>query len=367
MTPESLINHDWQRNVVEKLGGADELTKSARATKAFLRPRAIASAVDLLRIVLAYCLSHAGLRSTAAWASAIDLADLSNVALLRRLRASSDWLGFLVGQALARQAPKLGHGRFIRIVDGTSVPKAGKKAKQRSQLWRIHSAFDLPEERFGHFVLTDQQEGEKLDSIPVVKGEIRLGDRAYMQPDRIATVIEGGGDVVVRAGWKSVRWRGADATPFNLIEAFGAAAERGLIDRPISVERKDDPPLALRLIAVKKSPQAAEAARRQARRAAQREGYTISQDALAAAEWVIIVTSLPPEAWGTLAVLDLYRLRWRIELGFKRLKSLIGLRGPPGFDERSAKPYLLAHLLGILLLEPVIDELEVSPRWAAAA
>jgi hypothetical protein len=33
-------------------------------------------------------------------------------------------------------------------------------------------------------------------------------------------------------------------------------------------------------------------------------------------------------------VRDLYRLRWRIELGFKRLKSLIGLKGPPGFDER---------------------------------
>src|SRR5260221_3807016 len=181
MTPESLLNQDWQDSVVEKLGGADELTRSACETKAFLRKRAITSAVDLLRIVLAYCLSQTGLRSTVAWASAIGLAELSNVALLQRLRASGDWLGFLVGQALARHVPKVSHGRLIRIVDRTCVPKAGQKAKQRSQLWRIHSAFDLPEERFGYFVLTDQQEGEKLDSIPVVKGEIRLGDRAYMQ------------------------------------------------------------------------------------------------------------------------------------------------------------------------------------------
>ena len=56
-----------------------------------------------------------------------------------------------------------------------------------------------------------------------------------------------------------------------------------------------------------------------------------------------------------------------VELAFKRLKSLIGLKGPPGFDARSAKPYILAHLLIILLLEPFIDELEDSPRWAAAA
>ena len=40
--------------------------------------------------------------------------------------------------------------------------------------------------------------------------------------------------------------------------------------------------------------------------------------------------------------------------------------GSSSFREvkRSAKPYLLAHLLIILLLEPLVDELEDSPRWA---
>jgi hypothetical protein len=56
-----------------------------------------------------------------------------------------------------------------------------------------------------------------------------------------------------------------------------------------------------------------------------------------------------------------------IELGFKRLKSLIGLNGPPGTDERSARPHVLAHLLTILLLEPLVNELEDSPRLAEAA
>jgi hypothetical protein len=80
---------------------------------------------------------------------------------------------------------------------------------------------------------------------------------------------------------------------------------------------------------------------------------------------VILVTSLAAEAFPAADVLALYRLRWRIDLAFKRLKSLIGLKGPPGADQRSARPYLLAHLLVIVLLEPLIDELEDSPRWAA--
>jgi Transposase DDE domain len=363
MTRESLVTQDWE-SIVVRLGGAAALRQSGRDTKAFLRARVVATAVDLLRLILAYCLSERSLRSTAAWATATGLADISNVALLQRLRRGGDWLALLVGQALAGAAPQASRGRLIRLIDATTVPQAGAAAKRQNKLWRIHSAFDLPAERFGHFELTDQHGGETLDRIPVVKGEIRIADRAHLRPDRIAIVLEQGADVLIRAGWRNARWLDAEGKPFDLLVAFREASERGLIDRPISIGRKGGEPLALRLVAVKKSEQASAEARRKARRDAQREGYQISKGALAAAEWVILVTSLAPEAFPTADVLALYRLRWRIELGFKRLKSLIGLKGPPGIDERSARPYLLAHLLIILLLEPLVDELEDSPRWA---
>ena len=79
------------------------------------------------------------------------------------------------------------------------------------------------------------------------------------------------------------------------------------------------------------------------------------------------MTSLSKREFSTTDILELYRLRWRIELAFKRLKSLIGLKGPPGTDERSAKPFVLAHLLMILLLEPLVDAFEDSPRVQLAA
>jgi hypothetical protein len=185
-----------------------------------------------------------------------------------------------------------------------------------------------------------------------------------LQPDRIAGVLEQGADIVVRAGWRNARWLYANGEPVDLLAEFRNASDRGLIDRPIFIGRKSGKPLALRLVAVRKSGHAAEAARRAARRQARKGRHQITKGTLAAAEWVILVTSLAPEDFSTADILALYRLRWRIELGFKRLKSLIGLKGPPGADERSAKPYLLAHLLIILLLEPLVDELEDSPRWA---
>ena len=79
------------------------------------------------------------------------------------------------------------------------------------------------------------------------------------------------------------------------------------------------------------------------------------------------MTSLTPEDFPASDVVALYRLRWRIELAFKRLKSLIGLKGPPGADERSAKPYLLAHLLVILLLEPLGQGLDPGRLTRPAA
>lgn len=366
MTQASLSNPDWQ-GIVERLGGAEALEISARGTKALVRARSVRTAVDLLRMILAYCLSEGGLRSTAAWASSIGLVDISNVALLCRLRQSGDWLAALVGQVLASSAPQASRGRLIRIVDATTVPKAGKLAKRQNRLWRIHSAFDLPNERFGYFELSDQQGGERLDRIPVVKGEIRIADRAYLQPDRMARVLAAGADILVRAGWRNARWRDADGAAVDLCAEFRKAAASGLIDRPIWIDRKAGAPLSLRLIAVKKSAEAAEAAKRTAHRQAREGGHQISQGTLAAAEWIILITSLETESFSSTDVLALYRLRWRIELGFKRLKSLIGLRGPPGTDERSARAYVLAHLLVILLLEPLIGEFEDSPRSAALA
>jgi hypothetical protein len=366
MKNRSLDNEDWAA-IVARLGGVAALSASARETKAFVRPRVITSAEDLLRLVLAYCLGEGGLRSTAVWASSIGLAQISNVGLLLRLRQCGDWFSVLVGHVLATAAPVASKGRLIRLVDATTVRKAGVAARKSNSLWRIHSAFDLPSERFGFFELTDEHGGETLDRVPVVPGEIRIGDRAYLQPDRIAAVLEAGADIVVRAPWKGASWRDADDARADLIAVLSQADTAGIVDQPIGVGRKSGATLSLRLIAVKKPPEAAAAAMEKARRNARRGGHAISPETLVAAQWVILITSLDPNSFATDDVLALYRLRWRIELAFKRLKSLIGLSGPPGTHEDSARPYVLAHLLLILLLEPVIDEFEDSPRLATVA
>src|SRR6516164_1962391 len=142
MTHESLTSADWDWTV-ERLGGVSLITTLARETKAFVRARGIASAIDLLRLILSYCLGHVGMRGTAAWAEAVGLASVSDVALLGRFRNTTQWLTRLIGHVLARDCPNAAQGRLIRILDGSSVAKAGRNAKGTNGLWRIHACFTL--------------------------------------------------------------------------------------------------------------------------------------------------------------------------------------------------------------------------------
>ena len=364
MTHESLLNELWQTTLA-RLGGAAAVEASAREKGAFLRSRAVVCATDLLRLVLAYCLGGMGLRSASAWAASAGLADLSNVALLKRLRKCSAWMEHLAGTLLSAGIQPEAGGRRIRLLDGTTVPKAGKEAKKNSGLWRLHCAFDLPEERFSFIELTDEKGGERLDRASFAKGDIAIADRGYMHPEPLAHIVEQGADVIVRTPWTGARWLNKDGKPFNLLAALETAENAGALDRPIWIARKNARALALRLVAIRKPPLAAEAARAQARQTAQRKGKAISSGTLAAAGWVILVTSLDAKAFPADRIGDLYRVRWRVEMAFKRLKSLIGLSAPPSEDPQIAKTWILAHLLMILLLEPHTSAPEISPRMAA--
>jgi Transposase DDE domain len=371
MTRESLTNDAWG-SMVERLGGHDHLEKEGRETGAFRRAREIACSVDCLRLVLGYCLGALGLRLTAAWAEALGIASLSNVALLKRVRKALPWLELLVARQIGArsQGPPgihAAHGRLVRLVDGTAVAKKGLKEQGSGGLWRVHAVLDLPTERFSAFDLTDEKVGEQFDRAAVVAGEIRIADRYYLQPARIANVLAAGGDIIVRARWNAAPWLDADGGRLDLIEVLKKARGRGLLDRPIWIARDEAPPIALRLVAIRKPKEARHQAIAAARRKAQKNGVIIKPQTLIAAEWLILVTSLPKETFALRDIGALYRLRWRIEIAFKHLKSGTGLTRPPAGTAEMAKAYVLSHLLLILLTEPLMAEyLGDSPRLEAA-
>ena len=359
MTHESLADDGWSETI-ELLGGEQLIAESARNTRAFMRPRGIRSASDLLRLTLAYGLGKVGLRAIVAWAVASGIADISDVALLGRLRNTGPWLQQLIGRLLKGEEAGATQGRLIRILDATTVPKAGVHDKKNNGLWRMHCSFDLEREQFDFVEITGQSEAELIDRAPVVRGEIRMGDRAYLQADRIAKVQEQGGDVLVRAPWNNARWLDENGEALDLIGLL-RNNKNEILESPVWLGCKTGQPLKMRLIALRKSAAAANETRRKLNKEARAKGRQVREETLIAAGFVILVTSLPQDQFSPEAILKLYRMRWRIELAFKRLKSLIGLRAPPAKDPRLVKPWILAHFLIALLTGPLTEEFGVSP------
>jgi len=79
---------------------------------------------------------------------------------------------------------------------------------------------------------------------------------------------------------------------------------------------------------------------------------------------MIIATSLDTETYPAANILALYRMRWQIELAFKRLKSLLNLDRLPAKDRNLARTWLNAHLLLALLIDDMTQQLLDSPPCA---
>lgn len=75
----------------------------ARETKAMQRKREVKSALDLLRMVLAYSVCDWPLPLVGIWAAVIGLCDISDMAVRKRLRHTQRWLGQIIGTWLQKR------------------------------------------------------------------------------------------------------------------------------------------------------------------------------------------------------------------------------------------------------------------------
>lgn len=62
-------------------------------------------------------------------------------------------------------------------------------------------------------------------------------------------------------------------------------------------------------------------------------------------------------------IMELYRLRWQIELAFKRLKSIMGLGHLPKWSDASCRAWIHGKLFSALLIERLLDAAEAVSPW----
>jgi hypothetical protein len=355
------IVQDWER--VEMIIPSD-LAATARASGALVRRRGIRRATDLLRIILAYTVCDWALRLVGAWCVLIGLADVSDVAILNRLRKSGTWLGGLIVSLLQRRRLRLSQqaGVRLRLMDATTVSRRGSQGTD----WRIHLSLDLGNLCVDGLEVTDAHGGETLARLPSRPDDIRVADRGYAFVRSLAPDLAAGAGLVVRMNWQNLPLENEHGERLEVITQL-----RRLFTNPVSEPQEVDVWLTtpqgryrLRLIAAPLPQEAADRARQRAYQAAKKKGRTPDQRTLFAAGFVLLLTNLPLDAWPAPRILVLYRIRWQIELLFKRLKGLLNLDELRAQDPRLTQTYLLGKLLGAVLLDELTHASSVCvPDW----
>lgn len=107
--------------------------------------------------------------------------------------------------------------------------------------------------------------------------------------------------------------------------------------------------LRLRVVAVPAAPTTAARKRAGMRAAAQRHGRMPHPTALALADWIVVLTTVPASQATAQQIATLLRLRWQVELLFKLWKDQGKLDETRGWNAARMETELYAKLLGVLL------------------
>jgi hypothetical protein len=328
----------------------------ALETRANTRLRGFRSVDALMRTLLLHVARGYSLRETVVRARIARLARVSDVALLKRLRSAEEWFRTLCIALLQEQGTKIpqAHSQIhLRLVDSTTIKEPGKTGS----LWRVHYSFCVPELRCDAFTLTPTKgvgTGDSLTQFTLAPGDPLIADRGYCHAKGIEHVVSKGGAILVRLNTAALPLFTAQGRRVPLLRRLRVLRRAGQIGEwQVSIQGATRV-ITGRVGAIRNTEEAIKRAEKQLRRNASRDREVLQPETLEYAKYVIVFTTFDPLTFSAAMILQWYRVRWQVELAFKRLKSLAQLGHLPKADEQSARAWLYGKLFVALLTEQLI-------------
>lgn len=357
-----MLNEDWNTLKYFFPERWQELALEHGALKGLRKNK---SAENLLRTLLIHLSCGCSLRETVVRARKAGFADLSDVALMKRLKKSKGWLHSLCIELFKERgiAPAALAECNFRAFDATTVKEPGKTGS----LWRIHYSLKIPALECDFFKITQtsgKYTGESFSQFPIQKDDYIFADRGYSIASGIAYAASHDAYTCVRINTQALKLYDKNNADFSLLDFVSKIENTGQIkSTEVSVLSPEKEVVSGRLCVLRKSQKAIDLAVKKLKRQASKKGHQLKPETLRYAEYVILFTTFPVDNFTAEQILEWYRIRWQVELIFKRFKQIAQLGHLPKRDSESALAWLYGKLLVALIAEKIISHAVDFSPW----
>ena len=320
---------------------------------------------NYIRTLLIHIGCGHSMRETVVRARLASLADISDVALLGRLRKAKEWLKAMCLEMLRERGLSLDESDDfqVRLFDATVVKEPGRTGS----LWRIHYSLQIPSLTCDFFKLTATKgkgTGESFFQYSIKRGDFIIADRGYSTAAGIHQVSSKGAYVMVRVNTMSLPILDCTGDKFNLLEKVGSIKKTGVIKSwPVIIANRVGEIVEGRICAIRKTDEAIKLAQEKVKNEGRKKCRSTMPATLEYAKYIIVFTTFPEDSFTDYDILHWYRIRWQVELVFKRFKSIAEIGHLPKHGGDSSEAWLYGKLFVALLTERMIEHAESISPW----
>ena len=321
--------------------------EAAKETGAFKRKREITTVTKLLTLVFLYVAHGLSYLEVSVTAKMKGIAQISDVAFMKRFAKCGGLIEWLLEnlnpQATANYSKPQKFEKYnVKALDASVVTSGGKNRITH----RLHFAIEIFLLKSDQYKITAQKIGESLTNFVVKAKDLFLGDRAYGTKVSMEYCLANEGDFIFRIRRNAFDIYDKKGNKIDLIEKLKGIRKNKTLRLRCFFLNSAKEFVPIRICAMIKPKDVVE---------------NPEDDTGFMNNFIVLVTSILDPHISAKDILELYRLRWQVELYFKRLKSLIEFGDIPNKKEAHIKIWLNAKLAVAIMLEIMTAQVDFSP------
>lgn len=200
-------------------------------------------------------------------------------------------------------------------LDATNLPIEG----EHSTVIRVHTQYSLNFDCIVYDSITDNHTAESTEHFKIEKVSLYVADRAYAKLKQLAYIMAQKADFIIRFSPSHIVFYEEPEckTKINIHEII---SDKDSFQRRCYIKYQSQS-FPVTIIGRKKPAEKHAKSEKKVRERARKNQQKLSQKTIDYSKWFFVVTSLDEELSDEVEAF--YRLRWQIELFFKRTKSLL--------------------------------------------